>query len=301
MHLQQLAEADLRAKLTGPGLPLRVGPFAIRLGTDLPELVEPLRLLYADYEIADDPIEDFHVRAAPAPGFSRFGWAITTVDGRPRAKPFRRSVALPMLEWTLNWCVFTRPQHCLVLHAAVVEREGRALILSGAAGAGKSTLATALAVRGWRLLSDEVATFPGTRRDERSRRVIPVPLPISLKNESIQRMRAFGPELTMGPAVPGTRKGTVAHVSPPGDALPRSSEPAEPVGIIFPRYTPGAGCQFEEVPRGETLMRLADESFNYSVLGLDGFETLAEAVEPCRCIDLIYDDLETALTRLGEL
>ena len=44
------------------------------------------------------------------------------------------------LRWTLNLCVFHQPSRDLVLHAAVVERDGRALIMPAVPGSGKSTL-----------------------------------------------------------------------------------------------------------------------------------------------------------------
>lgn len=64
-----------------------------------------------------------------------------------------------------------------VLHAVVVERDGRALAVAGRSGAGKSTLARTLIAQGFRLLADDIAVckvndagvvanplFPSTRR-----------------------------------------------------------------------------------------------------------------------------------------
>lgn len=45
----------------------------------------------------------------------------------------------------------------LIIHAAVLERNGAALVVAGRAFAGKSTIATHLLARGWRMLSDEYA------------------------------------------------------------------------------------------------------------------------------------------------
>lgn len=45
----------------------------------------------------------------------------------------------------------------VVFHGAVVVRDGRALVLSAPSGTGKSTLALAMAARGWTLFSDELA------------------------------------------------------------------------------------------------------------------------------------------------
>src|SRR3546814_7285964 len=43
----------------------------------------------------------------------------------------------------------------LLLHASAVEKDGRAVILSGVSGSGKSTLAALLGETGWRLMGDE--------------------------------------------------------------------------------------------------------------------------------------------------
>jgi hypothetical protein len=45
----------------------------------------------------------------------------------------------------------------LAIDAVVVERDGRALALTGASGAGKSTVAAHLLARGWKLVTDDVA------------------------------------------------------------------------------------------------------------------------------------------------
>ncbi|TAM76627.1 hypothetical protein EPN44_04725 [bacterium] len=45
----------------------------------------------------------------------------------------------------------------LIIHAAVLERDGEALAVAGRGFAGKSTVATHLLSRGWRMLSDEYA------------------------------------------------------------------------------------------------------------------------------------------------
>jgi hypothetical protein len=49
-----------------------------------------------------------------------------------------------------------RPE-LLWLHAAAVERNGAALLISGISGQGKSTLSTKLCERGWRILSDDIS------------------------------------------------------------------------------------------------------------------------------------------------
>src|SRR3546814_18475099 len=68
----------------------------------------------------------------------------------------------------------------LLLHASAVERDGRALLMTGMSGAGKSTLAALLGSRGWRLMGDEFALVdPGTGI------VHAFPRLVSLKNAAI--------------------------------------------------------------------------------------------------------------------
>jgi hypothetical protein len=53
----------------------------------------------------------------------------------------------------------------LAVDAVVVERDGRALALTGAPGAGKSTVAAHLLARGWKLVTDDVAFIDETSGD----------------------------------------------------------------------------------------------------------------------------------------
>ena len=48
-------------------------------------------------------------------------------------------------------------------------------------------------------------------------------------------------------------------------------------------------------------MRVADHAFNYSVLGAQGFETMAQLIAMCDCFTFTYGDLNEAVTRLTSL
>ena len=49
------------ARLAGDGVTLKSGPFAIRLNVSLPELAEPLYLLYRDFPVPDEAFVDYHI------------------------------------------------------------------------------------------------------------------------------------------------------------------------------------------------------------------------------------------------
>lgn len=198
----------------------------------------------------------------------------------------------------MNFVVAMRYNAYLMLHSAVVERNGRVLLMPASPGHGKTTLCAALAHRGWRLFSDEFGLVrPGTRSFH------PVPRPMPLKNDSIGVLRQFAPEAYLGPEIPGTRKGTIAHVRPPRESVERAGDSAEAGWIVFPRWIAGAPLTLQEMPRSAGFLQLAINAFNYEKLGAAGFSTLQGLVEHCRCFSLAYSDLAQAvqaLTRLAD-
>src|SRR5262249_27698654 len=155
-------------------------------------LARGLHLLYADYPLGEDGgVADFHVRLTRPAGLRRW-WRPQTIfylGGSAPFVPFPLQFALPFLEWGVNWCVSSNAHPVLLLHAGVVERGGRALILPAASGTGKSTLCAGLIHRGWRLLSDEMVLL----RPEDGR-LVPCPRPVGLKGPSIDLLRAFAPQ-----------------------------------------------------------------------------------------------------------
>jgi HprK-related kinase A len=267
----------------------------IRLGTDLPELASAVGFLYADFAVDSREFADYHVRVSGGRGLRR-RWrpqARFLLDGRPAFAPAPRGWALPLLEWGLNWCVSRHAHQFVVLHAAAVERDGRALLLPGRPGSGKSTLCAALAHRGWRLLSDELALLrPGDGE------IQPLARPVTLKGGSIEVVRALAPDAPIGPLTLDTRKGTVAHVRPAADSVRRAGERARPAWVVFPAYRPGAAAALRPLSPARALMRLGASCFNHSTLGTDGFETLAAVAERCGAHELEHGDLDDALAAI---
>jgi hypothetical protein len=299
LNVRDLAPNELRQRLEGGAFRVRIGPFVAQVETRLETVVRSLGFFYRDYPLEDPTgIADFHVRLEAPPGLRR--WYRKQVlffqDGRSQFQPFPQRLAPPLFEWGLNWCIASRAHQYLLVHSAVVERNGRAMLLPAHPGSGKSTLTAGLVHRGFRLLSDEHAIV---RPDDG--RIIPIPRPVALKNESIALIRALGPELEFGPTFHDSQKGDVTHLRPFEESVRSCEETPEPAFVVFPKFLRGANHGLEPVAKAAAMMELVDNSINYSVLGSLGYRTLARLVEGSECLALDFDDLSLALDRLASL
>jgi HprK-related kinase A len=291
LKLSALSRSELSLRLRH-GLPLRTGAFTFRVKTCIPSVAHGLSLLYADYPLAAEEFSDFHVTLASPPTLRRWFKSQVTFrfDGMAPFAPLPYTQAFPMLEWGLNWCVSNHANNYLIIHAAVVEKNGYAAILPAPPGSGKSTLCAALTLRGWRLLSDELTLI---RLSDGL--IEPLPRPISLKNASIGVIKRFAPAAVFSPEVRDTVKGTVAHMKPGADSVRRAALPARAAWIVFPKYEAGAPSVLDTVTPARAFMRLADNAFNYSLLGQQGFHTLAGVMDGTAAYDFTYSVLDEAI------
>ena len=291
MIVADLSLSELQARLR-EGLFLRTGPFVSCITSSQPLLAEGIALHYAGHAIESD-FADFHVRIDRPRNLRR--WYRPQVhfffDDTPSFHPLPADQAFPMLEWGLNWCVTNHCHRYLIIHAAVLEKHGKTLLLPAPPGSGKSTLCAGLAHSGWRLLSDELALI-----DPDSGRVVPLPRPVSLKNQSIEVVRSFAPQAVFNPTVKDTIKGAVAHMRAPEESLARAAETAAPGWIVTPRFTAGAAPQLNEVSRARGMMALIENAFNFDLHGRRGFDVLGDFVDSCSCHTFSYGSLADAIS-----
>ncbi len=299
MKLLDLSQGVIANQLRKNGVRIQIGPFAISLRSHLRKVAEQIAFFYHDYpNINNDTFIDFHIDI-DNPGSLR-RWirpqAIFSFDGFTPFKPLPADQAFAMFEWGLNWCIATTSHQFLIIHAAVVAKNNQSVIFPGEPGAGKSTLCAAMVCQGWRLLSDEMALI-----NPENLMITPVPRPIGLKNESIAIMQKFDSGTIIGPSVTDTVKGTVAHMRPPVESINHSDRPANPVYIIFPTYSARSDTELKKVEKAQSFVRIAEQSFNYHIQGVDGFRTLEKLVSRCPVFDLKYSQLDAAITEIDLL
>lgn len=299
LRLADVSDADFARSLRSGAFRLQVGGFAVRIDSDAAALRTGLRQVYAHYPVSiSGGYYDFDLAIRPASLLRR--WfrrnVVFCLSGQAPFLPMVAEHAHALFEWGLNWTIGSSVHQYLILHSAVVEKQGKGVMLSAVSGSGKSTLTAELAMRGWRLFSDELALIDGP-----ALRLVPFPRPVSLKNQSIDLMRRRHPEAQFGPLAQATQKGTIAHMRAPDESVDRATETAPPALIIFPKWTAGAPLRVSPVGAGQAAMRLIDQSFNYPVLGPLGFSRLADLAQSAPAWELEYSSLDDAVDALDDL
>jgi HprK-related kinase A len=289
--LSSLGLNELGRRLKGEGIIVQIDPFAVHVRSPIPVVTQGLLALYGEHALLplNGTFADFHVAVLTEQRLTK-RVCVFEMDGVRPFTPLAWGEAFAFFEWGLNWCVTNHCHNWITIHSAVLERNGKAVILPAPPGSGKSTLCAALMLHGWRLLSDEM-----TLLDPQTGLVTPAPRAVSLKNESIELIRKRACDLKFGPVAHDTLKGNVAHmqVSPQSRALARV--PALPAWVVFPKYQRGSTLTVREHPKAQALVELTSNSFNHNVHGRAGFEALAQLVDRCACHDLEYALLEDAL------
>ena len=261
---------------------VRIGPVGFRVGSAWPQPLGALASLYADYPQPHDGIPDFTVRLEPDRPWRRWLRPSVAIQGDyilSETAPLALRHGLLAAEMGMNLQMALGQRRFLLLHAATVEREGRALILTGESGAGKSTLAALLGEHGWRLMGDEFALL-----DPATGLVHAFPRAISLKNAAVD-LFARADAARWGPVLDDTPKGTIRHLRPRADAIARMDEAARPALILFPRF--GFDEAVRPIGDAEVFVRLTQASTNYVALGEPGFAALTRLITqtPARAID----------------
>ena len=266
---------------------LAIGPARFRIVSTWKKPLSQLAQLYRDYPTpgteSGGEVSDFTVRLEPEHPWRQFIRPSVHISGDfwlPDAAPLPLSQGLLAAEMGMNLQMALGWRRHLLLHASTVEKDGKALLMTGLSGSGKSTLSAMLGENGWRFMGDEFALLCPT-----TGLVHPFPRLISLKNQAIAAMEAIAPRNRFGPLMKGTPKGDIRHLIPPSEALSAMDKPAKPTLMLFPRF--GYDAAIREMGKPEIFVRLTQASTNYVALGETGFNALTKFVDdvPTRAMD----------------
>ena len=116
---------------------LQVGPVAFRIGSDWRQPIEAVKGLYAGYPSPEGAC-DFTVRLEAERPWRRWVRPSVAIRGDytlPDAAPLALEHGLLAAEMGMNLQMALGQKRFLLLHAASIERDGRALLLTGCGSA----------------------------------------------------------------------------------------------------------------------------------------------------------------------
>ncbi len=181
-----------------------------------------------------------------------------------------------------------------ILHAACIALNGRAILLAGGSGAGKTCLSYACARRGWTFLSGDACQF---ERGAPDGTVIGRPFAIRFRESA----RQLFPELSRYPAC--HRLNGKLDIDPPVDDLNIATGlQAKASAIVFLERHPGARPAMRPVSRDEAFRRLEDVIF-FGDLPLRAAQrdALTQFLALCPARALTYSDFNEAEGVLRDL
>lgn len=289
MTAAKLSIAELAGQLRRGRVLIPVGPLLVRIEADSLAFAEAFHLLYGntplvnpDHEVADLVLQ---LRRE-----NRKTWQWYT-DGEPSYRLFNQEVVFAHFEWAMHLALAPALAPSTTVHAAVAARDdGTAIALVGRSGSGKSTLLAGLVTSGWRLVADE---FLVLRPDGG---IDPVPSVIALKGESIALLRGKGG--IMGPEAVDHLRGSVAHLAAPRQVHDGAGIRIQALG--FPYFNANDEPALVRFHRGETILRLAEQSHNFHLIGSDGFRQLARLAH-APAFAMRYGSMDAGLTLVNRI
>jgi hypothetical protein len=173
----------------------------------------------------------------------------------------------------------------LAIHAGAVEHDGVGIVLPGVMGAGKTTITAGLLRAGCAYLSDEAAAF-----DPTSLHLQPFPKPLSIDPES----------WTLFPEVaPSDDEAHPAQWQVPvADFAAVVGTPCSARLIVFPRYDVSVETSMRAITRGEALVQLANNTFDFSERSRWSLDRLAAIVAGASCYHLDASDLDESVAAI---
>lgn len=238
--------------------------------------------LVVDDELGISDLAEFVIdaypesQAAPAVAYHLRADAMVAVD-RYDDPVAEVADLVPLFELDLYQQVAERAPPGWLLHAAALERDGRAYVFAGPSGAGKTSLMLALVAVGWRLITEEMVLI------DRELRVRGLARPIHADSRSVipasWRMRDY--------PLRGSATNVLAH--PPAELRVADALPLAAIARID--HAPDAVPALTALAPQRAITRLWDATLRQDDDGLASAVAIAARV---RTLDLWSSSVEAA-------
>ena len=193
---------------------------------------------------------------------------------------------IPLLKAQIIDAVLARARYEVALHAAALVRGEEAVLLVGAPGAGKTTLAIALAKAGLKVIADDVVLL------DEAGLVTGVSLPFTAKASSWALLSQHWCGIANRPSHRRPDGQTLCYIPPDSLADPRPRR----IGsvILLDRRNDARACVEEIDPACALTAFIADGATRDERLGASGFTALIHGLRDARCYRLTYSELTEA-------
>ena len=181
-----------------------------------------------------------------------------------------------------------------LFHAGALALNGKGIIIPGARGAGKSTITAALALGGFKYLSDEVAMVDDDRR------LHPFPKVVSLESGGWRCVQDYTPQKALHALVwaPKGKETGKWYVRSPRVSDPGPSGHSIDFVILLRR---GNGKLLVPVPKTDAMVALVDQHMTLSFAPGPGIQFISGLVNKAACYALDASRLSDAVRGLEQL
>ncbi len=206
----------------------------------------------------------------------------------------------PFLEWIINSLVvrasWGQDRYCLI-HAAVVVKGRKGILISGMSGSGKSSLSLALLYRhGYQYLTDEIACW-----DTKTKKIVAYPKAIMLKERGFLRFQQTYPQLHTHMWDSKRFSQKVCFFMPTQKASSRVRKTANINLVIFPRYRERENLRISSLPKAQALLSLQKERFDSIGFGQGDFDTLSGLLSGTSVSRILYHNVFEAADMIDNL
>jgi hypothetical protein len=224
---------------------------------------------------------------------SKFGDRVCISRNRSRGMIVTYAEAAPALKGLLTEDVLAGMGTDVALHAAFLAKKSRGLLICGIPGAGKTTLALALAEAGFDRGGDDIALLDADGL------VRGVPFAAALKAGSWNLLAGIRDTITSCPIHRRLDGKSVRYLAPVRHALPD----AVPIrSIVLLRRRRNAPTVVSQAEPARVLSELLSGAFTPTRrLSLTQFENLLSAITRARSIELTFSRLDEAVEALSLL
>ena len=174
---------------------------------------------------------------------------------------------------------------------AVIDPQGRCVLICGHSGSGKTTLCVYLAQHGWHCLTDDLVWFQKAGKSIR-----PMPVAFNIR-EDVVRTSVIAPAISpfWFPDIDGNRRWIYPNCAPSKD-----EKGLRPSAIILLTFHRSCGAEFWRMPTNESLKAILTNAYSASDMPLN-LAMSAGLVKQIPVYQLWYPDCNSGMEKIEKI